>query len=225
MGRILIVTSFPAKLNAEDFSIPFSLSGISETQHFVGRKEELSKMNETFRGDGSHRKTIVLQGLGGVGKTQLAVAFIKQQRDAYSAIFWLNGKSEDTVKRSFSSMATRLHGNYPSSPLLKTAAEATDDNQTVKAMKRWLSERNNTRWILVFDNVDNPKLRDTKDPQAYDITSYFPEAHQGFILITTRSSRLHIGEVIHVKKFRQTQESIAILAHMSGRTISDQGRH
>jgi NB-ARC domain len=203
--------------DAEDFSISFTLSGIPEIEHFVGRKEELNKIRQIFRGDGSHREIIVLWGLGGIGKTQLAVRFTKQLRDTYSAIFWLNGKNEQMVKQSFVKMAKRLYHNYPSSTLWKTAAEAKDVNQIVEAIKRWLSAKNNTRWLLVFDGVDNP--------QAYDIRSYFPEAHQGFILITTRSSRLRIGKVIHIEKFREIEESIMTLAHMSGRKISDQGRH
>ena len=222
---VLIVTTIIAQTNGKkDFSIPFSLSGVPEIEQFVGRGEELDQIKEAFQGNGSRRSTVVLQGLGGIGKTQLAVTFLKQQRDTYSAIFWLNGKNENVLKQSFTNMAKRLYDNYPSSTLLRTAAESKDADQVVGAMKRWLSTKGNIQWMLVFDNIDNPKLPGIKDPQAYDIESYFPEAHQGFILITTRHSRLKLGKVIPIKKLQNPQESIAILAHMSGRSISDQGR-
>jgi len=216
---------FTVQVGAEqDFSISFSLSEVPEIEHFVGREEELAKIKETFQGDGSHRKTVLLQGLGGIGKTQLAVEYVKQQRDAYPAIFWLNGKSEDMLKQSFKNMAKRLFDQFPSSTLLRTAAESKDADQVAEAMKRWLSVKGNNQWLMVFDNVDNPKLPGIKDPQAYNIKSYFPEAHQGFILITTRSSQLKIGNIIPVKKLQNVRESIAILAYMSDRPISDQGR-
>ncbi len=216
---------FTVQFGAEqDFSISFSLSEVPEIEHFVGREEELAKIKETFQGDGSHRKTVLLQGLGGIGKTQLAVEYVKQQRDAYPAIFWLNGKSEDMLKQSFKNMAKRLFDQFPSSTLLRTAAESKDADQVAEAMKRWLSVKGNNQWLMVFDNVDNPKLPGIKDPQAFNIKSYFPEAHQGFILITTRSSQLKIGNIIPVKKLQNVRESIAILAHMSDRPISDQGR-
>lgn len=216
---------FTALFGAEqDFSISFSLSEVPEIEQFVGREEELAKIKENFQGDGSHRKTVLLQGLGGIGKTQLAVEYVKQQRDAYPAIFWLNGKSEDMLKQSFKNMAKRLFDQFPSSTLLRTAAESKDADQVAEAMKRWLSVKGNNQWLLVFDNVDNPKLPGIKDPQAYNIKSYFPEAHQGFILITTRSSQLKIGEIIPVKKLQNVREMVAILAHMSDRPISDQGR-
>ena len=166
---------------------------------------------------------MVLQGLGGIGKTQLVVTFIKQQRDAFSAIFWLDGKNEDILKQSFADMAKRLYNKYPASILLATAAASKDPDQIVDAMKQWLSVKGNTQWMLVFDNVDKPKLSGVKDPQAYKIESYFPEAHQGSILVITRSFRLRIGKVVRLEKFEKVQESIAVLAHMSGRQISDQG--
>ena len=190
----------------------------------MGRKDELTKLREAFQGSGFQRKIVILHGLGGIGKTQLAVTFLKERRDVYSAIFWLNGNNEDTLKQSFTGIAKRLYAEYPSSTLLRMAVEGRDAEQIVKAVNQWLSTRRNTRWMLVFDNIDNPKLPGIEDPQAYDIRSYFPEAHQGSILVTTRSSRLEIGEVISVKKLSDAQESISILAHASRRTIFDRGR-
>lgn len=209
----------------EDFSVPFSLSGVPEIDNFISRDKELLEINEEFQGNGSHRKTVLLQGLGGIGKTQLAVTFIKQHRNIFSAVFWLNGQNEDALRQGFANMTKRLYKIYPSSTLLKTAAESKDSDQMVEAMKQWLSAKDNFQWMLVFDNIDNPKLPGINDPQAYDIRSYFPEVHQGFILITTRSSRLKVvGKVILVKKLQDIGESIAILANTSKRQISDQGK-
>lgn len=127
------------------------------------------------------------------------------------------------LKQSFMDMAKRLYHHYPSSTPLRTAAQSKDLDEIVETMKRWLSAKGNKQWMLVFDNVDNPKLSGIKDSQAYDVKSYFPEAHQGSILITSRSSQLKIGKVLRVKKLQKLEESIAILAHMSERQISDQG--
>ncbi|MCJ1426602.1 hypothetical protein MMC29_004505 [Sticta canariensis] len=206
----------------ENFDVSFSLTGVPEIENFVGRDKELIEIKGVFQGDGSHRKTVILQGLGGIGKTQLAVAFAKQQKDNLSALFWLNGQNEDTLKQSYIKMAKRLYNNHPLSMLLSKAAESKEPDQAVEAVKRWLSAKGNIRWMLVFDNIDNPISPGVKDPQAYDIRSYFPETDQGFILITTRSSQLKIGKVIRVKKLHNIQESIAILSHMSERQISDQ---
>ncbi len=157
----------------EYFSVSFSLSGVPEVQEFVGRKEELIRIKKAFQGNRSQRKVVLLHGLGGIGKTQLAVASMKEHRDTYSAIFWLNGKTEDMLKHSFAQIAKRLHIEYPSSMLLRRAAEEKDADQVVAVIKQWLSIKGNAQWILVFDNVDNPKFRGISDPQAYDVGYIF----------------------------------------------------
>ncbi len=92
----------------KNVSVHFSLSEVPEVQEFVGRKKELTRIKEAFQGDGSQRKVVLLHGLGGIGKTQLAITSMKEHRDIYSATFWLNGKNEDTLKQSFAGMAKRL---------------------------------------------------------------------------------------------------------------------
>jgi hypothetical protein len=52
----------------KDFSVPFSLSTVSETQQFVAREDKLRDIHEALSGDGSCH-TVVLHGLGGIGKT------------------------------------------------------------------------------------------------------------------------------------------------------------
>jgi hypothetical protein len=199
-----------------DFHIPFSLSGVPEVQTFVGRQKELTAIGEALQRDGSRRRVVLLQGLGGIGKTQLAVSYLKQHADSYSATVWLDAKTEDALRQSFTVTAQRLHRYHPTSELLKRAVESKDVDDTVADIKEWFSAEGNHRWLLVFDNVDSPKLPGVEDPEAYDIESYFPEAHQGSIMITTRSSRLENGKVVPVPKL-STRESIEILSSTSGR--------
>ncbi|KAK8074024.1 hypothetical protein PG994_004923 [Apiospora phragmitis] len=85
---------------ADDFSVTFSLSDVPETQHFVGREGKLAEMRTNLNSDGS-RRAVVLYGLGGIGRTQLAVTYAKRYRDEYSATFWFNIKDEASIKQSF----------------------------------------------------------------------------------------------------------------------------
>jgi AAA+ ATPase superfamily predicted ATPase len=59
---------------------------VPEIQHFVARNQELAEIHEKLKRDGS-RRVVVLHGLGGMGKTQLAIEYTKQHKDNYSAIF------------------------------------------------------------------------------------------------------------------------------------------
>lgn len=148
---------------------------------------------------------------------------MKEYKDIYSAIFWLNGKNEDTLKQSFAVIAKRLYDKYLFSALLRTAAESQNIDQTVAAIKQWFLVKGNHRWMLIFDNIDNSKLPDIKNPQAYDIRLYFPGTHHGFILITIRSFGLKIGNIVSVRKLLNIRESIAILIFTSRRVNLDRG--
>jgi tetratricopeptide (TPR) repeat protein len=98
----------PARANFEEsFSVIFSLPEASETYHFVARQEELAAMHKTLS-EGTGRRAITLHGLGGIGKTQLAIAYAKAHHSDYSAIFWLNIKDKVSVKQSYSRLARRI---------------------------------------------------------------------------------------------------------------------
>ncbi|KAI9875812.1 MAG: hypothetical protein M1830_007957 [Pleopsidium flavum] len=212
----------------ENFSMVFGLPGAPEINQFVGRVDELAQIKHILQIAEQHperaeRKVAILHGLGGIGKTQLAITFAKQHRSYYSAVFWLNGQTEDTLKRGFVEMARRLYHEHPDSVPLRSAATSEDVDKIVASTNRWFSTRGNTKWMLIFDNVDNPKFPGHHDPQAYDLKAYFPDADQGSIIVTTRSSQLeNIGEVVSVKKFQDVQDSFAILANTSRRQHIDQ---
>jgi hypothetical protein len=199
-----------------DFSLPFSLSGVPEAQVFIGRQEELTDIREALQCDGFRRKVVLLQGLGGIGKTQLAVSFLKRHADSYSAIVWLDAKTEDALSQSYASTAKRLYRYHPASEVLRRAVKSEKIDETVACIKEWLSAEGNFRWLLVFDNFDTPKLPGVDDPHAYAIEPYFPETYHGSIIITTRSSRLETGKVLSVSKL-DNEQSIEILSSTSGR--------
>jgi hypothetical protein len=200
----------------ETFSINFSISEVTEVEHFVAREEELAQMREEL-GNTSSRRTIVLHGLGGMGKTQLAVAYAKKYRAEYSAVFWLNSKDEDLLKQSFVKVAKRIIREHPSSVHFRSLAESEDPNGAVEAVKRWLDQPENNRWLIIYDNYDNPKLANNKELGAFDIRLFLPEAYQGAVIITTRSSQVKIGRLIPIRKLQDARDSLEILSHTSGR--------
>jgi AAA ATPase domain len=214
---IIMTIQRTACINAEEtFSVSFSLSEVSETEYFVARQEELAKIHSALSSDGS-RRTVVLHGLGGIGKTQLAVAYAKRHRANYSAIFWLNSKDEDSLKQSFASVARRILQEHASPSRLSAVDEKGDLDEVVVAVKQWLSLPKNTQWLIVYDNYDNPKLLGNADRTAVDIRWFLLEAHQGSIIITTRSSQVKIGHCIRVGKLEDVQDGLEILLHASGR--------
>jgi NB-ARC domain-containing protein len=200
----------------EDFSVAFGLSDVPEVEHFVAREDELAEMHGMLCGNGS-RRTVVLHGLGGIGKTQLTIAYARQRKDNYSAVFWLNIKDEDSLKRSFSKAATQILREHPSASRLSSVDINENFDEVIDAVKAWLSLPNNTRWLMIYDNYDNPKLPSNTDLAAVDIRNYLPESYQGSVIITTRSSEVKIGHPIQIRKLEDMRDSVKILSNASRR--------
>ena len=123
-----------ARINDEEtFSVSFSLSEVAETEYFCARQKELAEIHSKLSGDGS-RRTVILYGLGGIGKTQLAIAYAKRHRADYSAVFWLNSKNEDSLKQSFARVARRILQEHPSASRL-SAVDENDLNNVAVVVK------------------------------------------------------------------------------------------
>jgi hypothetical protein len=152
-----------------------------------------------------------------MGKTQLAVAYAKRHKDNYSAIFWLNIKDEDSLKQSFARVARQILREHPLASRLSSVNTKGDLDEVVDAVKAWLSLPNNNRWLMIYDNYDEPKLPGNRDSAGVDIQKFLPESYQGSVIITTRSSQIKIGHLIHIGKLEDMSDSLEILSNMSGR--------
>lgn len=141
--------------------------------------------------DLTRRRMFVVHGLGGIGKTQLCIEFMRRHQEKYSAVFWLDGSSEDALQRSFIDVVTRLPTAEVPPALIQAAERASPDYRLiVQGVLDWLSLPSNRRWLLVIDNVDRDHTATVKDPLAYDVKQYRPAADHGNLLVTGRLSTL-----------------------------------
>lgn len=160
---------------------------------FADRPTELGELSQALlpRRGSRRRQIFVLSGLGGMGKTQLAAQFARQHHERYSAVFWLDGSSEDSLKQSIASAATRVPaGQIPEASRSAAAGAQIDLDIVVGHVLDWLSRPDNDRWLVVLDNVDREYRRQAPQPGSYDIGRYFPGAEHGSILVTTRLGEL-----------------------------------
>ena len=170
------------------------------------------------------RHVVVLHGLGGIGKTKLAAKYIKRHRDEYSSIFWLNIKDEASIQQSFVRIAKHILEQSADTSTLQGLNPQQDHDETVQAVKAWLNLPGNTRWLIVYDNYDNPKLPGWKTDAAVDINQFLPMADQGSVVVTTRVLDIKMGHHIRIKKLESEQESLRILSKTSGRNSLQDGK-
>ncbi|CAI7658082.1 unnamed protein product [Penicillium palitans] len=227
------------------FELPLNLSEISEVNRFVAREDQLKRIQEIVNTTVG-RGTAVVHGLGGIGKTQLAIAYIKRNRPYHSAALWLNAKDETALKQSFARAAEWIIRHYPSLAYIESALESRDLDETVKAVNRWLDEPMNERWLVVYDNYDNPLLGnqtgkslapasfveastnsdDDEDlAKAFDLRKFLPKTDHGAIVVTTRSSMVKLGQTLHLRKLENIDDSLEVLASISGREDLRQGEY
>ncbi|KAF2277956.1 HET-domain-containing protein [Westerdykella ornata] len=203
-------------VNFEQYAVRLNLASLPEAAEFVAREEELSKMHELLHGHGG-RSAVVLHGLGGIGKTQLAIQYISRHKEKYTAVFWLNANDEDSLRLSFRSIAQQILTHHPSNRELRNVDLEGDLDRVVRAVKAWLDLRDNTRWLMVYDNYDNPRTANHSDRSTVDVRRYLPESDQGSVIITTRLANVTQGRRLPIQKLTSLEDGLKILSNTSGR--------
>lgn len=189
------------------YQTAFSLNGVPKARQFIDRQAELEEIERVLlprpeQGQSQRQKMHVLRGLGGMGKTQLAVEFAQRHHSRFSSVFWLDGRSEGTVKRSIASCAGRIPpGQIPETSRQYALDASADIDAVVKDVVGWLVRPHNTAWLLIFDNVDRDYMSQGGDPDAYDVRRYLLGVDHGSVLVTTRLAGLEqLGESQELRK-------------------------
>lgn len=181
-------------------------------ENFLGRQDELGKLWQYLQPTTSQsRKVAILHGLGGIGKTQLAIRFARDHKHDFAAIFWLSGKDRSTLVQSLSSILPRLPGRSQNT-------EAVNDDeveQRARSVLRWLALDGNSRWLIIFDNIDQYAPVNSATSDAYDIGEFFPSADHGSILITSRLQRLtELGKSFSINRL-DAKDAVQLLLQSS----------
>jgi tetratricopeptide (TPR) repeat protein len=174
-----------------------------QVSQFVGRAELLREIEREFgntRESSSRTKIVVLLGMGGQGKTQIALEYCRTAwaSGRYQSIFWIDASSPNTVSRGIETVAAKI----------SSVGRMFDDVESRIAFVRETLGRWQSPWLMVFDNYDQPS-------EFRNITTYIPQGETGSILFTSRhadSERLGIT----IKVMRMTEdEGLELLLRQS----------
>ncbi|RGP69225.1 hypothetical protein FLONG3_7861 [Fusarium longipes] len=151
-----------------------------QNEGFVGRENYLNGILERISPasiKNACQRTVV-EGLGGVGKTQIVLeaAFRLRKRKPACSVFWVPAIDMIGIRKAYSEIARSLGIQV-----------AEDSNaSTLEQVKVVLSNQNMGEWLLVIDNADDPTL--LFEPSC--LTSHLPSSPLGSIVFTTRTSEI-----------------------------------
>ncbi|KAL8859328.1 MAG: hypothetical protein Q9178_004266 [Gyalolechia marmorata] len=177
----------------------------------IDRPDIMIRMTSLLKQDGDSTRVVILFGMGGQGKTMLAVNFSREAetRHIFLAIFWLDASSEDTLSKGFVTL----------SELIKRHEDRLFDTSEgrIQFVRQRIEEWNRP-WLLIMDNYDDPG-------HFSNISSYIPNSRHGSVLVTTRQVNLErLGTVIAVPPMSK-EESLLLFYDRCGGADKFAGQH
>ncbi|KAJ5623935.1 hypothetical protein N7510_000244 [Penicillium lagena] len=178
---------------------PLSTVPFTRDPDFVRRNTLLDRIHEKSSVLGSR---IALVGLGGVGKSQLAIEYSYQVRSKSPAtwVFWVHASNEARFEQSFRDIADQV----------KISGRQDPQVNIFKLVENWLRDEKIGKWVCILDNVDDDKfLCSLPTAGRGDLTTgltsastkplleYVPRSRNGSIIITSRAKEVALKLVDH----------------------------
>jgi cellulose biosynthesis protein BcsQ/tetratricopeptide (TPR) repeat protein len=183
---------YPGVERAQVLNIP------ARNVNFTGRDTELRQLRDLLRSHGvTAVPPVTIQGLGGIGKTQLAIEYAHRFKADYDIVWWLNCGQSQYVDASLGDLGSRLREEFAAS-----IPEEGGEFELAQQVLAYLSaEETESRWLLIYDNAED-----------VDYISQLTPKGGGHVLITSRDDRWrrHGGRSLTTGVFRQ-EESISHL--------------
>ncbi len=156
----------------------------ARNRHFTGRENELEELRRRLVDESTaligqpldEAKALIgqppqpLYGLGGVGKTEIAVEYAHRYRTDYDLVWWVRAEQEDTIRNSLIALGKRL-----SLPDFRGGERDYSADLVIDALA---SGEASEKWLLIFDNATYADV----------VSKYIPYGY-GHVVITSRDSR------------------------------------
>lgn len=216
----------------------------SRNHQFCGREDLLSKIRSTLErvalsgateAQPMTRRVAVLHGLGGVGKSSIALEYSFRYSSSYTAVFWADATSGASFFRTARVFAEQLVAHYAREGISlaeissflrlgglldangQIVAGEAEERRVAGAIKEWLSIENNGRWLLILDNYDIG---------AVNIHDLLPTCDTGHVIITSRRSDLHaLGRSLEIVEMDEQSGISLFLKSANKEEVSEGGKY
>ncbi|KAF2467718.1 uncharacterized protein BDR25DRAFT_233833, partial [Lindgomyces ingoldianus] len=175
---------------------------------FVDRGTLLDQIREKCAAPASR---IALVGLGGVGKSQLAIEHCYQTADEYPEtwVFWVHASNPARLEQGFRDIANRV----------KLAGRKDPQADVFKLVHDWLRDKSKARWLLVLDNADDAAVLSL-------VSRSLPPSRHGAVIVTSRTERatsclVEDGDVILIKPMQKADAHALMNRKLGGKVEQD----
>ncbi|CAH0037519.1 unnamed protein product [Clonostachys solani] len=166
-----------------------------KNEKFVGRTEILDQLKSRLSfSDDNHasQRRVSLFGLGGVGKTQIALAYIHWVKETHPevSVIWVHASNPERFHQSFSRIAEEFQIPGYEDP----------KSNVLVLVQKWLEKKDCGKWLMVLDNADDaePFFGEPSPTESNplntstNLVQYLPECTHGTLLITTRNKQIGV---------------------------------
>ncbi|MEU6010027.1 FxSxx-COOH system tetratricopeptide repeat protein [Streptomyces sp. NPDC047453] len=173
-------------------------------RNFTGRETLLERLQERLSSGVTAVLPEALHGMGGVGKSQIAIEYVYRHSRDYGLIWWIPSEQENQIVQSLIELGEQMG--------LQAGSEMSAVPAVLDALRRGEPYRD---WLLVFDNAENPK----------EVRKYFPNDGPGRIVVTSRNFQWSTdASSLEVDVFAR-DESVALLRRRSPQLPDDAVDH
>ncbi|CAH0023218.1 unnamed protein product [Clonostachys rhizophaga] len=189
-----LVNALPTTILETQIILPALSNHLADLQieppNFVGREQELSTLLEWASSKEICRNMAVF-GLGGVGKTQIALEFAYRTREQkpYCSVFWVPVTDYLAFKQAYKQIGQvinipRINDNGEDG--MQLVKEALSDSKRVGS------------WLMIVDNADDMNMifRQPTDTELIvpGLIDYIPSSPNGLTLFTTRNRKVAVRQ-------------------------------
>jgi tetratricopeptide (TPR) repeat protein len=189
----------PVQSKAKPRNLPFApLGGL-----FAGRDEDLDDLHTALLE--AKGAPVALCGLGGIGKTRLAIEYAWSRERDYSALLFVSASNGAALNAGLAALTAVEIFDLPE-------REARDDATRITAVLRWLET--NPTWLMILDNVDD-------NAAVAEVAKLMPRLKGGHVVVTARASNFPAG----VRKLEvSTLDENAAAQFLLDRTEADRSK-
>ncbi|MEU4093310.1 FxSxx-COOH system tetratricopeptide repeat protein [Streptomyces sp. NPDC026673] len=164
-------------------------------RNFTGREEQLTKLRQRLAtGITTAVLPEALHGMGGVGKSQIAIEYVYRHGRDYELIWWIPSEQTNLIVQSLIELGEHMG--------LRVGADRSAVPAVLEALRVGQPYSN---WLLVFDNAENP----------HEVRQFFPHDGPGRVLVTSRNSQWStLASSLEVDVFTRS-ESVALIKRRS----------